>query len=297
MQKKQFNIFFIILAIVLFLQGCGAYQGDGDESSSTTNMHMMDDMAGNMEEEAMDREEMGMDLDIGEKVIETAFLDFETLHFDEALAFINETTEQFEANIQHSSRGTSTSSYGYIGNYISLTIRVPQDNLQQFVATLNEHDQLYILHQEMGQQDVTRNYRDNETRIEILQEEETVLRQMLEEQGSLEEILQVRTRLSEVITERENLENQNRNYDQEINYSTVSLNLQQTERVNEQDVSGFWDRLVNSFSDSFYRFIVVLQNLVISLVYMLPFIVIIGIVAYIAYRIYKWRQSNKSDIS
>lgn len=284
--KKRRALFFLVLITSLFLMSCAANQED--QASQPPDMPMeMEDRPGEMAEES------GQDLDIGEKVIETAYLDFETTHFEEAVEFVNSMLGDFEAAIQHSSRGQSTSSYGYVGDYVSLIIRVPQENLQAFVEALNAYDRLYIQRQEVGREDVTQTYRDNETRIEILREEEAVLRQMLEEQGSLEEMLQVRTRLSEVIAEREILENQNRNYDQQIDYSTVYLNIQQTDRVNEQDVSGFWDRLGSAVVDSFYRFIVVLQNFIITLVYLLPFIVIAGIIAYIGYRIYRARFKNK----
>lgn len=294
--KRRSRLFSFVLIFSFFLVSCAFYQ-EGGETSQAPDMRMeMDDMPSEMAEDSLQDVEQTApesDLDIGEKVIETASLDFETTHFDDSLEFVNRTISEFDATIQHSSRGQSTSSYGYVGDYISMTIRVPQDNLPSFVDVLNEFERFYIQHQEIGRQDVTRTYRDNETRIEILREEEAVLRQMLEEQGSLEEILQIRTRLSEVVAEREILENQNRNYDQQIDYSTVYLTIQQTDRVNQQDVSGFWDRLGNAFIDSFYRFVAVLQNLVITFVYLFPFIIILGVIAYIVYRIYQARRQDK----
>lgn len=152
---------------------------------------------------------------------------------------------------------------------------------------MDSFDQLYILSQEVGRQDVTQNYRDNETRIAVLEEEEVALRELMQEQGTLEELLQIRRRLTEVISEREIFENQNQAYDEQVAYSTVELSLQQTDRASSQDLTGFWDRFTNAIVDSFYSFISVLQDLLISFVYFLPFLVIFGILGWIIYRFIK----------
>src|SRR5690625_2470415 len=109
---------------------------------------------------------------------------------------------------------------------------------------------------------------------------------MLQEQGALEEILQIRTRLSEVVAEREIFENENQTYDEQIEYSTVHLSIQQSDRAS-RDVSGFWSRFVNAIEDAFYSFIGVMQQLIINLVYLFPYLIlllVIGLVVYFVVR-------------
>lgn len=240
----------------------------------------------------MAAEEAGLDL--GEKIIETVMVGYEALDFENTLDYVNQQIEAFEAQIEYSSRWQSSSSYGFLGERIALTLRVPQDSLHTFIETLNAYDDLVIQNQDFERVDVTKQYRDNETRIAILKEEETVLREMLQEQGSLEEILQIRTRLSELVTEREIFENQNQSYDDQIAYSTVHLEIQETDRANTQVTRGFWSRISNALIDSFYRFIVVGQNLVITFIYLIPYILVLTVVGIIILYIVRNRRKDKT---
>lgn len=221
-------------------------------------------------------------LDLGDKIIENAYLRYETTNFDEALTFVNDQVNAYNGMVEHSQREQSNP-----GEYVSMTLRIPQDQLHPFIDSMEEFGQLYLLSQEVGRQDVTQSYRDNETRIAVLAEEEAALRELLQEQGSLEEILQIRRRLTEVISEREVFENQNQSFDEQVSYSTVELSIQQTDRASGQDVSGFWDRLSNAFIDSFYSFIKFMQNLAIGIVSILPHLLFAAVFVYLAYRLYK----------
>lgn len=230
-------------------------------------------------------------LDLGEKIIENAYLRYETTNFEEALTFVNEQVTAHSGMVEYSQREQS-SHMNYTGEYVSMTLRIPQEDLHPFIDSMDDFTQLYLLSQEVGRQDVTQNYQDNETRIAVLEEEEAALRELLQEQGSLEEILQIRTRLTEVISEREVFEGQNQSYDEQMAYSTVELRIQQTDRASGQDVSGFWDRLSNAFVDSFYTFITFMQNLIIRLVYFIPHLILLGVIGYVGYRIYKKRKNK-----
>lgn len=289
MKNKHFLLFKLFLPFVFLIAACGIR----DTSDSVPHMEMhTEDMANeqNMSGDgATEQADSDLGIELGDKIIENASLSYETTNFDETVDFVNEQIDQHGGQLEYSNK-TANASYGY-GDFISMTIRIPNENLQAFIETLGTYDQLYLLSQEVGQTDVTKTYRDNETRIAVLREEEAALREMLQEQGSLEEVLQIRTRLSEVISEREIYENENQNYDEQIEFSSVYLSIQQTDRASDRDVSGFWNRFVNALGDSFYSFIRVMQQLVINLVYLFPYLVILMIVVAIVYFI--WRRLRK----
>ena len=256
---------------------------------ASEEMAQMNDMATSDFDEASD----GAGLELGEKIIETASMSYEAMYFEDTLEYVNQEIEAFEAQVEYSSRWQSSSSYGFLGEHISMTVRVPQDSLDTFIETLNAYDDLVIQQQDFQRTDVTKQYRDNETRIGILKDEETVLREMLKEQGSLEELLQIRTRLSELVTEREIFENENQSYDEQIAYSTLHLEIQETDRANTHVTRGFWDRITNAIVDSFYRFIAVGQNLVITFIYLIPYILILGAIGLVVFYILRNRKKKK----
>lgn len=290
--KNNFSWVVLLTLLSLAMVACGAYNSSDDSAGynmASEEMAQMNDMATSDFDEASD----GAGLELGEKIIETASMSYEAMYFEDTLEYVNQEIEAFEAQVEYSSRWQSSSSYGFLGERISMTVRVPQDSLYAFIETLNAYDDLVIQQQDFQRTDVTKQYRDNETRIGILKDEETVLREMLKEQGSLEELLQIRTRLSELVTEREIFENENQSYDEQIAYSTLHLEIQETDRANTHVTSGFWDRITNAIVDSFYRFIAVGQNLVITFIYLIPYILILGTIGLIVFYILRNRNKKK----
>lgn len=289
MKRKTFRWTALLSLLSLVLFACGANNASNDSVGY--------DMAS---EESTQMNDMVVDqdggLELGEKIIETANMRYETLNFDETLEYVNQEIEAFEAQVENSSRRQSSSSYGFTGERISMTMRVPQDSLHAFIETLNAYDDLVVQQQDIQRNDVTKQYRDNETRIAILKEEETVLREMLQEQGSLEELLQIRTRLSELVTEREIFETENQSYDEQIAYSTLYLEIQETDRANTHVTRGFWDRITNAISDSFYRFIATAQNLVITFIYLIPYILILGTIGFVVFYFLRKRNEKKTKL-
>lgn len=281
--KKTFNYIFKYLNFILLifiLAGCTFQQSENDNAQTMMNSQDSMDMAReDIGEEADFSDESGdtSDLDLGEKIIQTATLNYETTDFEEALDFVNQTIDTHEAKLAHTSRGESSATYGFLGEYISMTIRLPQNQLDPFIETLNKNDNLHNQHQDIGTDDATKIYRDNETRISVLKDEEEALREMLKVQEDLEEVLEIRTRLMEIITEREIFENENKNIDEQVDYSTVYLKIQQTNQAHIEPAKGFGKRIAAAFKDSFFRFIVVSQQAVIAFVYAIPYLIIIGI--------------------
>lgn len=294
-KKNSLSCVALLTLLSLALAACGAYNSSDDSAGynmGSEETAQMNDMATSDFDEASD----GAGLELGEKIIETASMSYEAMHFEDTLDYVNQEIEAFEAQVEYSSRWQSSSSYGFLGERISMTVRVPQDSLNAFIETLNAYDDLVIQQQDFQRTDVTKQYRDNETRIGILKDEETVLREMLKEQGSLEELLQIRTRLSELVTEREIFENENQSYDEQIAYSTLHLEIQETDRANTRDTRGFWDRITNAIVDSFYRFIAVGQNLVITFIYLIPYILILGTIGLVIFYILRNRNKKKNKV-
>lgn len=280
MKNKQIFNYASLLVLFFILSGCAFQQSENDSAQtmmdSRQSMDMVQEDTGEEADYSNEGEEFS-NLDLGEKIIQTASLDYETTDFEDALAFVNQAVEKYEAKIEHTSRGESSSTYGFVGEYISMTIRIPQNQLDTFIENLNQNENLYSQYQDIGTDDASKVYRDNETRIAVLKDEEDALREMLKEQGNLEEVLEIRTRLMEIITEREIFERENKNIDEQVDYSTVYLNIQQTNQARIEPTKGFGKRIVAAFKDSFYRFIAFSQQAVIAFVYAIPYLLIIGI--------------------
>lgn len=293
MKNKRSFIFYILSFLLIFISACGMGESSNDSAQMEMQFVEDDSFEDDVPEEAFDSVDNQAELDLGNKIIENASLSYETTSFKETTEFINEQVEVFDAVLESSSKGQSNSSYGFIGEYVSMTIRLPNESLQPFITELNTFDELYLQNEDISRVDVTKAYRDNETRLAVLKEEEEALRKMLQEQGTLEEVLQIRTRLSEVIAEREIYENENKNYDNQAEFSTIYLYVQEADRANPRNLGNFWDRISAAFLDSFYRFIAVVQNLVISLVYFIPYLIVALVLLLLFYYFRRYFRKDK----
>lgn len=293
MKNKRSFLFSSLAILFLLLSACGTGESSTDsvplEMEDIEEYEVMEDAA----DSAVNQEQVGLDL--GEKIIENASLTYETTHFNETTAFIEEQLDAFDAVLESSSKGQSSSSYGFVGEYVSMTIRLPNEDLQPFISELNTFDDLYLQNEEISRVDVTKEFRDNETRLAVLKEEEEALRSLLQEQGTLEEVLQIRTRLSEVIAEREIYENENKYYDDQSEFSTIYLYVQEADRANPRNLGNFGERVAAAFVDSFYRFIAVVQNLLINFVYFIPYLIIILVIAFLIYYTQRFIRKNKKQ--
>ena len=82
-------------------------------------------------------------------------------------------------------------------------------------------------------------------------------------------------------------------YDDQVDYSTVNIDISEVATYTEVKADSAWNRFVEAFGDSFVGFITFLQNVVIILIYLSPYIIIIGIILFIILRLRRKAKRNK----
>lgn len=282
--KKGLSVIIVLLAFIL--SACT------DQGGSTNSYSP--GMVGDYQENSLDRESNL----IGEKVIKTVTLNYETLVFSETLSHIQETINAHQAYIEYSYE----SSYSPSGTFgpdareykrVEYTLRVPTENLSNFLKGLEGMEATKVSEQ-IGSEDVTQTYRDTEARIEVLNQKETRLTELLAEATTIEQILQIEDNLSNTIAERESLQTQLESMDDLIAYTEVYLTVSERQRLSETRGSGisFWSRLKEAVLDSIFVFYYWLQDAVIWLVYALPFLIIIGLLLLLFMGVSHWFQQT-----
>ena len=225
-------------------------------------------------------EEVGAGLLIGEKVVTTVHLSYETLKYDDSIAYLKEIVAKYGAYVEYSyeSSGgdmfytTSSLSQSYRqGNY---TIRIPKDSVTAFLDDLEGGLGTKVSEQQ-GNEDVTQYYEDTTTRISVLQRKEERLLALLDQAETVEEILAIEDSLSAAISEREVLQAELDNIDDLIDYTALYLTVSERSRIsnNQGGSTPFWGRVKDAFTDSLYSFYYWLQDAAIWFIYALPFFV------------------------
>lgn len=271
------HLSYMVLLFTFFLFSCSSSQNtDHNEVGlSTVNDIASHDKATNNNEMAF---ENGL---IGEKVITTIALDYETLYFDDAHKHVMESIKGVDAYIEYSNQ-SSYSPGGTLGGEarqyrrIDFTIRVASDQVNALMEALDGMDAVKTGEQ-IGSEDVTQTYRDTETRIGVLNQKEKRLNELMEQAETIDQILQIEDNLSQTIAEREILQSQLDEIDNLIDYTTVELGLTERQRISNgrNESLSFWGRAKEAVLDSLYSFYYWIQDAAIWVIYALPFIVIL----------------------
>ena len=223
---------------------------------------------------------VGSGLLIGEKVVTTVNISYETLKYDDSIAYLKEIVGKYGAYVEYSYESSggdmiyTPSSLTQNYRQGSYTIRIPKDSVTAFLDDLEGGLGTKISEQQ-GNQDVTQHYEDTATRISVLQRKEERLLALLEQAVTVEEILAIEDNLSAAIAEREVLQSELDNIDDLVDYTALYLTVSERSRIsnNQGGSTPFWDRVKDAFIDSLYSFYYWLQDAAIWFIYALPFFV------------------------
>lgn len=171
-----------------------------------------------------------------------------------------------------------------------LTVRIPADKLDQFVAQVSE--KANIVSNKETTDDITLDYVDTESRANALRTEQTRLMELLAEAQNMSDLLQIEDRLTQVRGELEKMESQLRLYDNMVDYGTVYLTVNEvTEYTVTEEPDTVWERISTGFVQSLKDLGEFFVELFIVVVVGLPYIVILGIAVTVV--VFLWRLRRK----
>ncbi|MBR5115860.1 MAG: DUF4349 domain-containing protein, partial [Lachnospiraceae bacterium] len=234
--------------------------------------------------------------DTSRKLITTIHISAETDDMDPLLYLVNSKVDQLGGYIEHSD--ISNGSYRTYGDKTrrsrtaSLTIRIPAKNLQSFVDDVT--DAANITDQSKNVEDVTLSYTDLESHKRMLQKEEDRLLEFMSKAETIEDMITVESRLTDVQYQLDSMESQLRTYDNQINYSTVYLNIEEVvEFTVTTEPQTIWEEIAEGFMDSLSSVGKGLRNFFVWFVTHIPQLVIWAIVIFIIVKIWQKIRSRR----
>lgn len=183
------------------------------------------------------------------KLIRTVDLDVETKEFDGMLAAIEEQVDLLGGYIESmNTYNGSRYSYGNSNRNSSLTVRIPKNQLNDFLDVVSEAGN--IVRRSEDVQDVTLTYVDLESRKKSLETEQERLQELLGMAESLEDVLTIEDRLSTVRYQLESMGAQLRTYDNKVDFSTVYMSIREVKELTPVEEETAWERMTGGFMDS-----------------------------------------------
>ena len=299
MKRYRFTFLKVIALVVILslLSACSNNQNKGDDSSAGSPNYIEDEIADGESTDSpqADMEEQGKadSLLQGDKVISTYYMTLETMDFENARKDLDALIKKHKSFVENSNIGFRGYEYSRNYRYGDFSIRIPKENLELFKTELKEIGN--IINESVNQDDVSKYYRDNESRLKLVTAKEKRLLELLEKAVKIEDIIAIESELTDTIYEKEMLEGELKSIDEKIEYTTLNLNLIEVRSFSNtaKADSSLLIRLKAAFRDSLFAFKIALENFIIWIVFVLPYLVIIiPIIILIVFFIKKFR--NKS---
>lgn len=171
---------------------------------------------------------------------------------------------------------------------LSATIRIPKESLSDFLNDMDAEGN--VVYRNEGRDDVTTAYTDTEAHLESIRIEQQRLNELMAKAETVEDILSIEDRLSYLRYEIESYERQLRSYDSQIDYSRVTLDLEEVLEYAEPEPTGFFERCWDALQDNVTWLCTFVQDSAVFLFGHLPVIIVGSCVGVVTYKVLKKRR-------
>ncbi|MBR2802808.1 MAG: DUF4349 domain-containing protein [Erysipelotrichaceae bacterium] len=202
-----------------------------------------------------------------EKLVYTGSVRLETREYETFSKELSSLIRDYEGIIQSMNENGSSGSR----RYLNLTVRIPAQRFDDFLEALRSSSasvsgiSTYV-------DNITRQYSDNELRIEALNVQHERLLQLLTEAQDLSDVILLEERLSDVESELNILQSYKHSMDEDVTYSTITISVSEVVIYSQ---SSFSQRIAEAFNGSLDNFLSGMEDLLIGFIYFLPFLVIL----------------------
>lgn len=273
--KKRLSLL-LALILLLSLVGCGA--------SSAKNSYAMEEaapeapamMAAGAANDSLTSASANGSSAVPEnrKWIVTVYMSAETEDLDAMTQALDERITELNGYVEDQNiyNGSAYANRRY--RSANLTIRIPAERVDQFTQQVSGIAN--VVSQEKNLEDVTLNYVSTESRVIALQTEEARLLELMAQAETISDLLEIEARLTDVRYELERYTSQLRTYDNQINYATIHLDISEVQEYTPVEDPTLWQRITGGFKDSLKDLGKSLQDLLVGIVVLFPFLLVYG---------------------
>ena len=285
MKRRVIVCLSLLLFASLLFSGCAKSYDKGDSYAFAN---------ASMESEKIKSEIGNEDLEIsGRKLIRNMEMSVETKTYDSLISDLKEKVANVGGYVESARENGRAGDY----RYANFTIRIPSDKLDLFSDELGKL--CTVTYRSENVLDVTENYVDIESHIRALEIEQKAFETMLEKSSSTSETLDIYKQLSEVNYQLDSLKARLKSYDSKIEFSTVSLTVNEVEVLTRTQELTVWQEIGQGFVDNLSAVGAFFVDLFVWLVSSLPVLIVIAaaifLVVFIIVKSKKKRDQKKAQ--
>ena len=229
-----------------------------------------------------------------EKLIYSASATVETTEFDRTIEKLSALVEQYGGFVESSSINGSnyyTQSRGYSSErYASYVIRVPSGKFSALMGSLSTLGNVPYSH--TYTENITAQYYDTDARLTAYQTQEARLLEMMEAAETVEDLIAIEEKLTELSYQIESLQSTLKNWDRQVAYSTLDLEVQEVIEYTPESRMSYGQELALALTNGLRRTGEFFKDLLLAIVGALPALVILAVV--LAILIPVWKKHRKA---
>ena len=226
------------------------------------------------------------------KIIKTYRVRMETLRYDAAVELITDAVSEFGGYMSNASQeGTGVNSART--RSASFTVRIPADRAEAYIERIS--GECNVLSSSLTTEDVTDTYYGYEARMESLLLQEERLLAMMEKADKLSDLITLEDKLSSVRAEINGLNKQLQLMDKSVQYSYIYVTLNEVKEYKEPEKVTYFDRLFESLGGTFKSFASVLGEILIVLIWVLPYGAVAAVVVVVIVACSKRNKKKKNE--
>ena len=290
--KKLLSLF-LCLCLLLSLSACGG-------SSKSTSGLVREEaaaqapamMADNSTATLKGAQPGSTALPEGRKWIITIDMNVETEDLDTLMGDLDQKIKSLGGYVEDQSvhNGSNYASRRY--RNANLTVRIPDEKADQFT---NEISGLAnVVSQNLRREDITLKYVATSSRVTALETEEARLLELLARAETMEDLLTIEARLTDVRYELENHASQLRLYDNQIDYATIYLYIDEVQEYTPVEEPTFLERIRTTFSDALEGLVDGIVNVTVFLVGNSPYLLVLGVLTFGIIKLAKHHLEKKA---
>lgn len=298
--KKMTAILVTLCMLAALLAGCGgaskstqAFDAAAAAPAEAANGAYYDMESAKSEDGGLTGDTDSTVLPEGRKWIITVNMSAETEDLDALMEALNGKISGLGGYVedQDSYNGSMYSSRRY--RSASLTVRVPAERVDEFTAEMSGIAN--VVSTNLSREDITLSYVATESRVKALQTEEARLLELMEQAETMADLLEIESRLTDVRYELENRASQLRLYDNQVDYATIYLSIDEVQEYTPVEDPTVWERISGGFVSSIKGVGNGLLDLLVWVLAKSPYLVILGGVTVGVVVLVKKRKARKAE--
>ena len=297
--KKMTAILVTLCMLAALLAGCGgaskstqAFDAAADAPAEAANGAYYDMESAKSEDGGLTGDTDSTVLPEGRKWIITVNMSAETEDLDALMEALNGKISGLGGYVedQDSYNGSMYSSRRY--RSASLTVRIPAERVDEFTEEMSGIAN--VVSTNLSREDITLSYVATESRVKALQTEEARLLELMEQAETMADLLEIESRLTDVRYELENRASQLRLYDNQVDYATIYLSIDEVQEYTPVEEPTVWERISGGFVSSVKGVGNGLLDLLVWVLAKSPYLVILGGVTVGVVVLIKKRKARKA---